>query len=127
MVGELPKTAAYLESLLGDKKASMESSWQLPPEGHRFPWSLTDHSLTTISISGGGGSEYLYLVVKRKQANCICFPNSGGNEYKNHRLAEFEMMFEIGSETETFTTTKVCVVFKVAFNNIELVKWNVID
>lgn len=129
MVGELSKIAAFFDRQKGVAKAGNVDLkyWRLPPEGHRFPWSLTDHSLITIPISENGGSEYLYLATKRKQANCLCFPKSTGNEYANYRLCDFEIKLEIGSETETFRTTKVFVVFKATANNIELVRWCVVD
>lgn len=94
---------------------------QLPPEGHRFPWSPTDRSLTTISISGNGGFEFLYLVTKRKHTGCFWFPASAGNEHENWSLGDFELELEIGSESEAFTTTKVRVVFRAAGGDLEFV------
>lgn len=94
---------------------------QLPPEGHRFPWSPTDHSLTTISISGNGGFEFLYLVTKRKQAGCFLFPASADNYLENWSLGDFELQLEIGAESETFRPTKVRVVFRAEGGDIEFV------
>jgi len=100
---------------------------QLPPEGHRFPWSPTDRSLTTISISGNGGFEFLYLVTKRKLAGCFWFPASAGNEQENWSLGDFELQLEIGSESETFRPTKVRVVFRATGGDIELVSLNTLN
>lgn len=100
---------------------------QLPPEGHRFPWSPTDRSLTTISISGNGGFEFLYLVTKRKQAGCFWFPASAGNEQENWSLGDFELQLEIGAESETFRPTKVRVVFRAAGGDIELVSLDTLN
>ena len=77
--------------------------------------------MTTITISGNGGSEFLYLVTKREQAGCFWFPTSAGNEPENWSLGDFELELEIGAESETFSPTRVRVVFRATGGDLEFV------
>ena len=94
---------------------------EFPPEGHRFPWSPSDRSLTTISISTNRGSEYLYLVRKGKQTGCFSFPSSAGDEPTNWALGDFQLQLEIGAEVETVKPSRVQVIFRAEGGDLELV------
>ena len=50
-----------------------------------------------------------------------------GVKYDNWGLGDFELELEIGSDSEAFKPTKVCVVFRATGGDIELVSWDVID
>lgn len=100
---------------------------QLPPEGHRFPWSPTDRSLATINISGNGGFEFLYLVRKKKQVGCFWFPANADNDQENWSLGDFELQLEIGAESETFRPTKVRVTFRAAGGDLEFVSLDTLN
>lgn len=120
--GELVRPALSAES----GRQSMEHM-EFPPEGHRFPWSPVDRQLTTISISGNGGFEYLYIVTKRKTIGCFWFPTSAGNEYENWSLGDFGLELEIGSESKTLKPRRVRVVFRTGEGYLELVSLDTLD
>ena len=89
-----------------------EPSAQLPPEGHKFPWSPTSVADTTITIPGFNSREYLYYAAKLKSSGAFGFPSEIGIKYNNFSLGDFELEIEVGSESETFKPTKVCVTFR---------------
>jgi hypothetical protein len=99
---------------------------QLPPEGHRFPWSPTNRLLTTVNISKGGSFEFLYLVTKRNDRGCFWFPSSIGNDYENWSIGDFEMELEIGADDKAIKPTKVSIKFRVEGGDIGLLKWKVL-
>ena len=133
MIGELPKSMLHSQRELAKSGNDDLPNWQLPPEGHRFPWSLTDHSLTSKNISGNGSSEYLYLVNFKWKARAtegglkqwqraIWFPREDGYEYVNYCFCDFKLTVEIGSEVESIKPTRVQAIFRTNPNGIELVK-----
>lgn len=101
-------------------RRSMENQ-VLPPEGHRFPWSLTQLPETTTTISGFGGQEFLYVVTKRGNVGSFGFPTDMGIKYDNWSIGEFLLVVEIGSESEAFQPTKARVVFRAGGGDIEFV------
>lgn len=96
-------------------------SGQLPPEGHKFPWSIESVADTTITISGFNGREYLYYATKPKSASAFGFPSETGIKYMNYSLGYFELEIEVGSESEHFKPARVCVTFKAAGGDLEFV------
>ncbi len=123
VTGPLMKVDSELVRLPLSSQASRKSREHggLPPEGHRFPWFSEDRSLTTVTISGNQGFEFLYLVTKRKTVGCFWFPTNTGNGYENWSLGDFELELEIGSDSETFKPRRVHVVFRADGGYLELV------
>lgn len=96
---------------------------QLPPEGHKFPWSPESVSDATITIPGFNSREYLYYAAKLKRGGAFGFPSELGIKYNNFSLGDFELEIEVGSESEAFKPTKVCVTFRAEGGDLEFVSW----
>jgi hypothetical protein len=101
----------------GKSLAQME----LPPEGHKFPWSPEQLPDTTITIPGFGSPEYLYYVVKHKGGSAFGFPSGMGIKYNNFSLGDFELEIEVGSESEVFKPARVCIVFRAEGGDLQFV------
>lgn len=94
---------------------------RLPAEGHKFPWSPESGADTTITIAGFNSREYLYYAVKHKRGGGFWFPPETGIEYGNFSLGDFELEIEVGSGSETFKPTRVCVTFRAAGGDLKFV------
>lgn len=100
---------------------------QFPPEGHKFPWSPESVADTIITIPGFEGRGYLYYAAKLKRSGAFGFPSEMGIKYGNFSLGDFELETEAGSESENFKPTRVCVTFRAAGGDLELVSVKDID
>jgi hypothetical protein len=94
---------------------------ELPPEGHRFPWSIEQAADTIVTIPGFGGSEYLYYATKPKSASAFGFPSDTGMKYTNYSLGYFELEMEVGSESEHFRPARVRITFRATSGDLEVV------
>ena len=102
---------------------------ELPPEGHRFPWSPVSLPETEVVISGYGGYEYLYLIAKHNNIGCFYVATDMGLKYDNWSVGNFEFEIEVGSisEYEAFKPSKACITFKATGGQIEFVTLKVLD
>ena len=99
----------------------------LPPERHPFPWAPTTTPDSLIAIAGKG-HEYLYIVVVQEQGTNFFTPTEMGLLYPKTKIhAEYEVIIDIGSETETFSPTKVCLHYAMTDRTIEAKKLEVIN
>ena len=98
----------------------------LPPERHPFPWASTNLPDTLATIAGMG-HEFLYVAVLREQSTHFYTPTEMGQQYpKTNIFAEYEAKIDIGSESEAFPPTKVCLRFAMTNRNIEAKELRVI-
>jgi hypothetical protein len=100
---------------------------QLPPERHNFPWSPESPSDALITISGFNGKGYLYYAAKLNRGGEFGFPSELGIKYRNFNLGDFELEIEVGSESENFKPTKVCVTFRAAGGDLEFLSMKDVD
>lgn len=94
---------------------------QLPPEGHRFPWSPESAAETIVTIPGFRSVEYLYYGAKGKSSSSFGFPSGLGMKYANFSLGDFELEIEVGSESEGFEPTRVCVTLRADGGDLKFV------
>jgi len=105
-------------------KRSMENQ-QLPPEGHRFTWSIGDDRRETTTVPGHSSPEYLYVVTKDKEHSDFAFCAHSGAKYENWGMGDFELELEIGSEIEAFKPTRARLVFRAVGPHLEFVSLDV--
>lgn len=109
-------------SISPERGRESSEAGQLPPEGHKFPWSIESVADTIITIPGFNGREYLYYATKPKSASAFGFPSEIGVKYMNYSLGYFELEMEVGSESERFRPARVCVTFKATGGDLEFVE-----
>jgi len=98
---------------------------QLPPEGTRFTW-LPEPSEPLMTISGNS-SEYLYFVAKKADKGAFNFQSETGPSYDNFSLGDFELKLEVGSESESFSPTRVKIIFRAGGGNLEVINMEVLN
>ena len=105
---------------------------QLPPEGHKFPWAPIRRGQriiadTKITIPGFHSQEFLYFAVKPKKGQFFGFPTDKGMGYINYSLGDFEVAIEVGSTSEAFKPTRVCVRFRAEGVDLEVVSMEYVN
>lgn len=129
VLGGLTKVDGVLvrQELSSEHGRQSRQHMELPPEGYRFPWSPERLPPAIITIPGFGSPEFLYIVAKRENVGPFGFPTDMGIQYDNLALGDFQLDVEIGSELDSFKPVRFRVVFRTEGDDLELIRWSVLN